>query len=266
MSKLKHIIDKTVVRPIYLLRHKGNKYTCPFCGYKSDILNPFGEESDVIEKYHIIGAGRRNASCLKCGAHDRERLIFVYLKYVAKIFDGKTLSILHMAPEQKITAKILECHDLEYVCGDLFTEGYTYPDYVKNMNLLALPIENDRFDIVICNHVMEHIPEDTKAMSEIFRVLKPGGFAILQVPISYSTDKTIEDFSITNPDERKRRFGKSDHCRIYGLDYIDRLKSVGFEVDMKNISKDFPQFALNPEENIFICTKPRQDRQDPQLD
>lgn|SRR5574344_940176 len=266
MSKLKHIIDKTVVRPIYLLRHKGNKYTCPFCGYKSDILNPFGEESDVIEKYHIIGAGRRNASCLKCGAHDRERLIFVYLKYVAKIFDGKTLSILHMAPEQRISAKILECHDLEYVCGDLFTEGYTYPDYVKNMNLLALPIENDRFDIVICNHVMEHIPEDTKAMSEIFRVLKPGGFAILQVPISYSTDKTIEDFSITNPDERKRRFGKSDHCRIYGLDYIDRLKSVGFEVDMKNISKDFPQFALNPEENIFICTKPRQDRQDPQLD
>ncbi len=266
MSKLKHIIDKAVIRPVYLFRHRGNKYICPFCGYKSDTLNPFGEESDVIEKYHIVGAGRRNVSCLKCGAHDRERLIFVYLKFVAKIFDGRKLSILHMAPEPRISNKILENKDLEYVCGDLFTEGYAYPDYVKNMNLLALPIENDRFDIVICNHVMEHIPEDTKAMSELFRVLKGGGIAILQVPISYSTEKTIENFSITNPDERKRRFGQSDNCRIYGMDYVERLKSVGFDVEMKNISKDFPQFALNPEEKVFICTKPSQDRQSLQLD
>lgn len=240
---------------IFLIRHRGTKYTCPFCGYKSDELGPFGHESEIINRLHVVGGGRRNVACLKCGAHDRERLIYVYIKYVAKIFDAPHLSLLHIAPEPRISKEILKHRNIEYICGDLFTPGYEYPSYVQNINVLHIPYEDNHFDIVLCNHVLEHIPEDTEAMREIYRVLKPDGFAILQVPISYQLEKTIEDFSITDPEERFLRFGQRDHCRLYGKDYEDRLMGVGFKVDQANIGIHFSQYALNLEEKLFICKK-----------
>lgn len=240
---------------IFLFRHRGTRYTCPFCGYRSDILGPFGHYSEVSRRLHIVGGGRRNVSCLKCESHDRERLIFVYLKYVAKIFDRDNLSLLHVAPEPRLSRKILKHKHIRYVCGDLFTPGYKYPSYVRNMNILHLNIPDNSFDVILCNHVLEHIPDDHKAISELFRVLKPGGFALLQVPISYHISVTMEDFSITDPHERLLVFGQSDHCRLYGPDYVDRLCACGFRVQPVSISADYPQYALNPEEKLFVCTK-----------
>lgn len=240
---------------LWLLKHKGNKYSCPFCGYSSDMMLPFGENNEAIQKYHIIGAGRRNVRCLKCGSHDRERLIYLYLKYVACIFDSsKALDILHIAPEPRLSQVLLKSN-MHYVCGDLFTEGYTYPEYVSNMNVLDLPFEDNTFDIILCNHVLEHIPEDRKAMKEIYRALKPDGFALLQVPISYRLEHTIEDFSIQDPHLREIKFGQKDHCRLYSKDYVDRLQECGFKVDVLNISKDYSLYGVNPEENLFICHK-----------
>lgn len=244
----------SIKKQLWLFKHRGNKYTCPFCGYSSDMLLPFGQENEAVRKHHIIGAGRRNARCLKCDSRDRERLIYIYLKQVARIFEKQELEILHIAPELNLAKKLRETN-FRYICGDLFTEGYHYPEYVQNMNVLHLPFEGNTFDVILCNHVLEHVPEDRKAMSEIYRVLKPGGFALLQVPISYRIGHTIEDPSIQSPHQREITFGQKDHCRLYGKDYINRLQECGFHVEAASISENYPQYGFNPEEKLFICTK-----------
>ena len=128
------------------------------------------------------------------------------------------------------------------------------------MDITQINFEGDYFDVILCNHVLEHIVEDIKAMSELFRVLKKGGFAILQVPISFQNKNTLEDKSILNPDERRKVFGQSDHVRIYGMDYVSRLESVGFIVEVfdftSEISNDMlKKYSLISEERIFVCKK-----------
>ena len=105
------------------------------------------------------------------------------------------------------------------------------------------------------NHVLEHIPDDRKAMSELRRVLKPGGVAILQVPISANSATTIEDPEITDPDAREQAFGQFDHVRIYGQDYTTRLAEAGFQVDKVDVTDQYAKFGVNPEEALFVCTK-----------
>jgi SAM-dependent methyltransferase len=126
------------------------------------------------------------------------------------------------------------------------------------MNVLDIPFPDNSFDLVICNHLLEHVPNDMDAMKELLRVLKVGGEAILQVPISKNSAKTIEDWSVTTPEERERAFGQFDHVRIYGQDYTDRLTLAGFKVERINISKDYPSYGLAGEEDIFIGRKYRQ--------
>ncbi len=228
---------------------------CPFCNNK--MYNPYfiGVDAAVLKEKNVIGGGRRKAGCSKCGSSDRERLIYVYLKNELNVFNKKKLSILHMAPEKNITQKLLELGFNQYVCGDLFTEGYSYPQHVRNINILNIPFIENTFDLIICNHLLEHIPNDIDAMSEIFRVLKTGGTAILQVPISETLEKTFEDFTITNPTDREKFFGQFDHVRIYGQDYSDRLRSIGFKVNRVNIHNEYPKFGLNKKEDIFVCSK-----------
>ncbi len=248
---------RDIIRQLWLFKHKGKEYTCPFCGYSSDMMLPFGEDNETCNKYSIIGAGKRNVRCLKCGSHDRERLIYIYLKFIAKIFDSqKKLDILHIAPEPRLSQILLKTNH-QYICGDLFTEGYSYPEYVQNMDVLNLSFEDNTFDIILCNHVIEHIPADTKAILEIYRALKPGGFALLQVPISYQLDHTLEDFSIQDSHLREITFGQKDHCRLYGKDYVQRLQECGFRVDIVNISNDYSLYGINPDENLFVCHKMR---------
>lgn len=229
---------------------------CPFCGYKSKDLAPIGDNIPVLKEKNVVGSSLRLAGCYNCGAIDRERLIYIYLKEELGILKrAHSLSVLHVAPERFISEKFITLNFKEYICGDLFTEGYSYPAHVQNINVLNIPFNENRFDIVICNHVLEHVDDDTKAMNEIRRVLKEGGFAILQVPISKSSQNTYEDFSITSPDERRKAFGQFDHVRIYGLDYKNRLENCGFKVELINISDKYKKYGLNKEENLYICYK-----------
>jgi SAM-dependent methyltransferase len=219
-------------------------------------LSPIGLDIPVLNEKQVIGAGIRPGGCYNCGSTDRDRLVYIYLKEKLKIFDGgKDKSILHIAPENILSNKLLEFGFSNYVCGDLFAEGYKYPDHVQNMNLLNLPFDENTFDLMICNHVLEHIPNDLEAMKEIHRVLKFGGQAILQVPISKNSEKTLEDFTITDPKEREHAFGQFDHVRIYGQDYVSRLTKSGFKVNRVNISQEYENYGLNINEDLFIAIK-----------
>jgi predicted SAM-dependent methyltransferase len=243
-------------KQILLIKNRGDKFICPCCNYSSKTLALIGENSEINKTYKVIGAGRRNGECLKCGSADRVRLIYTYLQYEIDFFNKcKNRSVLHIAPEKQISEKFIDANFPEYICGDLFTEGYSYPDYVTNMNILNLPFQNNSFDLILCNHVLEHVPADIAAMKELYRVLKTGGTAILQVPISKTIPQTIENSSITDPKERELTFGQHDHVRIYGCDYKNRLESVGFTVETINISEKYQKFGLISEEDIFIARK-----------
>lgn len=247
---------KKFQRKIKLSAHAGTRYKCPFCGYQSKDLEIVGHDFRVLKQKHVIGGGRRAAGCYKCHSRDRERLLYAFLIEDLKLPSEKNISILHIAPEPKLSQVLLKQNFKEYICGDLYTKGYDYLAHVKNMNVLNLPFEDNHFDLFLCNHVLEHVPEDIEAMKEIFRVLKPGGNALLQVPISKNSAETVEDFTIEDQKKREELFGQFDHCRIYGQDYITRLESVGFKVHRINVSDKYASFGVNPEEDLFFCEKP----------
>ena len=256
MKRIKNFIKKIgrkVKKQLKLIKHKGSKFTCPFCNYSSKDLALLGLDFPVIREKNIIGAGVRQALCHKCGSTDRERLVYVYLKNRLQVFTDKNKEILHIAPEWNLSKKICEFGFESYICGDLQPENY--PNYVQKISILEIPYSENTFDLIICNHVLEHIPNDLDAMKELYRVLKVGGQAILQVPISKNSTITFEDFSITDPTEREKVFGQSDHVRIYGQDYADRLISCGFKVKRESLIKEYFKFGLNADEEIFVIEK-----------
>lgn len=236
--------------------HLGNKFNCPLCGYSSRDLAQLGIDLPVLRERKVSGAGKRLGRCYNCGASDREKHIYLFLKERLNIFDHQNkLKILHIAPEKKLTIKILQHGGNEYICGDLFAEGYTYPKHVRHIDVLQIPFPENSFDLIICNHVLEHIPTDLAAMRELCRVLKKDGKAILMVPLSQNSSATVEDASINDPHERERLFGQCDHVRIYGQDYFQRLEQSGFSVERLSLANEFSSAGLNREEEIILCQK-----------
>ena len=253
---IKSLIPTHIRHKIKCIIHSGKKFECPICGYKSRDFYPIGIDLPVLKEKQVVGAGLRKAGCYSCKSSDRERLVYIYLVNKLNILSQlKDYKILHIAPEKNISEKLIKCNFENYICGDLHTEGYIYPNYVKNINVTDIPFEDNYFDLIICNHVLEHVPNDILAMEELFRVLKKNGRAILQVPISVNSENTFEDDSDYNPQEREVLFGQFDHVRIYGKDYSQRLKSVGFSVIQENISEEFYKYGIARNENIFIGVK-----------
>lgn len=239
-----------------LIAHKGNTYQCPICGYKSKDWYLIGCNVEVYQKWQIIGDGLRKAGCYKCHSTDKERLLFLYLQEFFKQNIINDLKILHFAPERGVYEFLSKLPGVEYITADLYPAGYQYfAKEIKTMDILNIPLADNFADLIICSHILEYIPDDISAMKELYRVLKPGAHAVLQVPISPVLEKTIEDFSITGAEERIVAFGQSDHVRIYGQDYFDRLESAGFKITKINNFEHKEFFGLNPEESIFLVTK-----------
>jgi len=220
----------------------GQKYQCPICNRKFRTLLPSGK--------------RPNALCPKCGSEERHRLIWLYLIQRTNLFKDH-LRILHFAPEKFFQKKIESCPNLNYISADL-----SHPSAMIKMDITDILFKDNTFDVILCSHVLEHIQNDHKAMKELFRVLKPGGWAILLVPIQY--DKTFEDKNITTPEARETTFGQWDHVRSYGLDYKDRLEKAGFVVKVIPFTKELGESAYKYRlhraegeinENIYLCLK-----------
>ena len=196
---------------------KGNNVECPVCLGRFKKLLPYGYVNP-----------RENVLCPKCLSLERHRLMWLFLQRKTDFFSVKK-KVLHIAPEQCFYKRFKRQENLEYTTADLES-----PLADIKMDIQEIPLEDDIFDVVICNHVLEHVPDDKKAMKEIYRVLRPGGFAILFVPINFSLNTTYEDPSITNPKERLKHFNQEDHWRLYGADYPIRLQEIGFKITDKN--------------------------------
>lgn len=170
-----------------------------------------------------MGKRRANAKCPECGSLERHRLLMMYLANCVwpNLNPGKK-DLLHIAPERFLVEHLKPRPDVNYVSGDL-----TVSESMARIDLTSLQFWDAQFDLMICSHVLEHIPNDLKAMAEMHRVLRRGGYLLVMVPMF--GDKTYEDPSITDPDERKRHFGQHDHVRKYGQDITQRLEQVGFQ-------------------------------------
>ncbi len=237
LIKFSGIFSK-VITPFY----KGNNVECPVCEHKFRKFLPYGNK------------GEDNRLCPYCLTLERHRLLWLYLKEKTNFFTDK-LKMLHIAPEQPFLKRFRNLPNIDYTTADLLS-----PIADIKMDIQQMPIKDETYDVVMCNHVLEHVENDIKAMKEIYRVLKKGGWAILQVPINYDREKTYEDFSITDPKERERIFGQYDHMREYGRDYPERLRSVGFKVIEDDFIKTLPPqkieyYKLDPQEIIYYCIK-----------
>ncbi|MBL7137195.1 MAG: class I SAM-dependent methyltransferase [Bacteroidales bacterium] len=241
-------------------RYRGTEYYCPYCGYHFRELLPGGTDLPVLTEKQIIGGGyRANLVCPRCFSVDRDRLIYLYLKKKTNLFSAP-LKVLHIAPEGCIRALLMSLPNIEYRSGVKYYEGYYYDRKVNLIDVTSMPFESASFDVVLCNHVLEHIEDDQKALEEIHRVLKPGSWAILQVPISLTLQETFYDPSVKTPEEREKVYGQFDHVRIYGQDYPRILERKGFIVKQYSPSEDakeeeLKRYALNPDELLYVAYK-----------
>lgn len=197
--------------------------------------------------------------CWFCDSYPRTRELWYWLENEFGIRKRSGIKILHVAPETSIAALIRKLGaDVEYVCIDKHCAGYKYPSYVAYGDICGLSYSDNCFDLIMCNHVLEHVKNDMQAINEIYRVLKKGGTAILMVPIDMSldiSDEENEDETLT-PQQREERFGQYDHVRMYGSDYFHRLESVGFSV--RRVSYDAATtsaYGFSPGEEVIVCTK-----------
>mgnify|MGYP001055403045 CR=1 FL=1 len=231
------------VRPIISWYLKGNTYTDPIDGKSFRKFLPYG-----------YGEQRPNVLSPSTFSLERHRLIWLYLKNETDFFSAPK-KVLHIAPEQCFLKLFKKQKNLSYTSADLYS-----PIADVKADICDLPFNDNVFDVVFCNHVLEHIEDDTKAISELYRVLKPGGLGIFQIPQDLSLAKTYEDFSITSSKDRKKHFGQYDHVRVYGKDYFDRLRAVGFKVHEIDYSKTLSEdsiikYCLVKGEILPVCTK-----------
>ena len=208
-----------VVRPFIAFYLKGNRYTDPIDNKSFRKFLPYGYE---VQRQNVLSPSTLSL--------ERHRLLWLYLTNETNFFTSKK-KVLHMAPEQCFLTRFRKLNH-DYVTADIDS-----PIADVTADIINLPFNDNSFDVIFCNHVLEHVQDDTRAMKELFRVMKKGGMGIFQVPQDLNRNVTFEDNSITNPKERAKIFGQYDHVRVYGKDYFDKLRSIGFEVKEVNYSQ-----------------------------
>ena len=240
MKKVFKFILNTVPRPLLIrlsyifkffapLVFKGNNVECPVCEKKFKKFLPYG-----YNDYQ-----RENVLCPYDLTLERHRLMWVYLKTKSNFFTDN-LKVMHIAPEQCFYKLFRNQKNLDYTTGDLES-----PLADLHFDLHKIPLEDNQYDVIFCNHVMEHVDNDIQCMQELLRIMKPGGWGILQVPMDTTRDTTYEDPTITDPKERQKHFWQYDHVRLYGTNYPDVLRSAGFEVEEYDYRKELDEETYN---------------------
>lgn len=218
-------------------------YHCPVCNSRHAAFKPYGVSP------------RPDAQCPTCGSLERHRLLWLYLKNRTDLFTEPT-RLLHFAPESCTRDAFRAATNIDYVTSDFIMRDVDIRADIQN-----LPLPDADFDAIICIHVLEHVPNDHQALRELFRILRPGGWAIILVPMSRSLAVTDEDISITDPQERIRRFHHPEHVRLYGADYPERLTAAGFGVTVHAYRSELgPETVRNHalwlDEDLYVCRKP----------
>ena len=242
---LPEIISEQLKKVGYFIRqihNSGMRRYCPVCKMPSKKFREFG----------IIP--RANAKCVRCGALERHRLVWLYFERMTDLFDRRPKRTLHVAPEQMFENLLKHYLGSYYLTADLHN-----PNAMVRMDITEIDYADETFDVIYCSHVLEHVPDDRRAIREFHRVLKPNGWIVLLVPIT--ADKTFEDPSITKPCDRLKLFGKEDHVRRYGPDFIERLREQGFKVKVTTptdflIEEEIELMGITDAAGeIYHCTK-----------
>lgn len=230
------------IAPVFM---KGDNVECPVCG------NSFSR----FLSYGYGDKHRNNVLCPKDLTLERHRLMWLYLRDHSNFFTQQDLKVLHIAPEQCFHKQFQKQKNLDYLTGDLES-----PIADMHFDLHDVPLEDNRFDVVFCNHVMEHVDDALQCMRELHRVMKPGGWGIMQVPQDYSLEKTYEDPTITSPEEREKHFWQKDHVRLFGRDYPEWLRKAGFTVTEFAPTDHYPEdkverYRIIKREILYIVSK-----------
>ncbi|MFN5181627.1 MAG: class I SAM-dependent methyltransferase [Bacteroidota bacterium] len=252
-----HFLLRNIPRPILIklsliFRHfapyvyYGNRYEDPISGKTYRKFLPYGYSGK---------AKRKNALCPGSLSLERHRLLWLYLENKTDFFTKNKIKLLHVAPEQCFYPLFKKQNNLEYITADLNS-----PLADVKMDLHHTPFEDNIFDVVFCNHVLEHVEDDRQCMKELYRIIKPGGWGIFQVPQDINRNSTYEDKSIVTEEDREKHFWQKDHVRLYGLDYPDRLKNVGFRVEIIDFTKELSselldRYRLPVGELLYVCFK-----------
>jgi SAM-dependent methyltransferase len=232
----------TILRRLRLGIYKGREVECPCCGSTFSRFMP--------------GLSHRDTRvCPRCGAQERHRALWLYMRERTDLFARDQLSILHWAPEYALQRSLSELPNAAYVSADLHGGEAS-----QHMDMTDVPFKDDSFDLIVCVHVLEHVPDDRQAIREMVRVLRPGGLALLLVPIVLE-QPTLEDPSIVTPEQRKEAYWQEDHVRLYGADFPQRLEEEGFEVTVDRWVRTLDRhmlerYGLFPLEDVYVARKP----------
>ena len=256
MKKLYKFLLNKLPRPLlirlsYLFKkiapivYKGNNVECPVCNRSYSKFLSYGSSI----------AHRENVLCPGDLTLERHRLMWLYLKDHSDFFTNNKLNVLHIAPEQCFHKRFKQQQNLNYLTGDLVS-----PIADIHFDLHHIPLEENRFDVIFCNHVLEHVEDANQCMRELFRVMKPGGWGIMQVPQDFEREITFEDPEIVSEEDRERYFWQKDHVRLFGKDYPNWLEKAGFKVDLFEKEKFYSssqieRFRLQEKEILYIVRK-----------
>jgi SAM-dependent methyltransferase len=247
-----HKAGKVVARIMPITGRK-----CCLCGHNVGRFLPYkggwAEAPPLMRALRMIGSDLNHFECPWCGGNDRERHLLFYLRSLGLLDKMRDSAVLQFAPELRLTAFIEQAGPARHVQADL----YPVKTGIEKFDMLAIPSPDETFDFVIANHVLEHVADDLKALSELRRVLKPGGLAILQTPFSNVLEHTISDPGVCTAEARLQLYGQEDHLRLYGRDIFVRFASAGFSSRVVGHRETLPQidsdrWGINPDEPLFL--------------
>ncbi len=255
MKSLYHFLLTRVPRPILIrlsyifnkiapLIYAGNKFEDPIDGKTYRKLLPYGA---LVMRDNAIAPGSLSL--------ERHRLLWLYLQKKTSFFTQPNIEMLHIAPEQCFYHRFRKQANLKYLTGDIES-----PLADIHFDLHHVPLEDNRFDVIFCNHVLEHVDDYMQCMRELYRIMKPGGWGIFQVPIDFNRAETYEDKSITSEEDRLQHYWQKDHVRLFGNDYPQHLRNAGFEVEEVHLQQEIgkelaTRYCLPEYEPIFVCRK-----------